>query len=177
MFSVCVSVHTTVYPIQVQAGGYPIQVQMGGTPSQVWGGTPAGVPLQSASWGTPHRSTPLSASQGGYPGYSPTGVPLHPGQIPGWGGGTPYRSSIACTCYTAVGMPLAFTQEDFLVYKHRSTFQSRCRFLCHFITQKLGSKSESDSVQCDKFWTLQCHRLVKIVKIAVKTKVVPHEGP
>ena len=30
-------------------------------------------------------------------------------------GGTPYWNSIACTCYTAGSMPLAFTQEDFLV--------------------------------------------------------------
>ena len=27
----------------------------------------------------------------------------------------PHRSNIACTCYAAVAMPLAFTQEDFLV--------------------------------------------------------------
>ena len=43
-------------------------------------------------------------------------VPPHPGQIPGWGvGGTPYWNSIACACYAAGGMPLAFTHEDFLV--------------------------------------------------------------
>ena len=30
-------------------------------------------------------------------------------------GGYPYRNSIACTCYAAGGMPLAFTQGDFLV--------------------------------------------------------------
>ena len=31
------------------------------------------------------------------------------------GRGYPYRSSVACTCYVAGGVPLAFTQEDFLV--------------------------------------------------------------
>ena len=30
-------------------------------------------------------------------------------------GGTPYWNSIACACYAAGSMPLAFTQEDFLV--------------------------------------------------------------
>ena len=56
----------------------------------------------------------------------------HPCQIPGqggrggnppiqvrsqdWGGGTPYWNSIACTCYAAGGMPLASTQEYFLVW-------------------------------------------------------------
>ena len=42
---------------------------------------------------------------GGY--YLPTGYYRQ--------GGTPYRNSIACTCYAAGGMPLAFTQKDFLV--------------------------------------------------------------
>ena len=67
-------------------GGTPSQVQVGGTPS----------------------------TDGGYPLPRRGGTP-HPVQILGWGG-TPYRSSIACTCYTAVGMPLAFTQDDFLVF-------------------------------------------------------------
>ena len=45
------------------------------------------------------------------------GVYTFPG---GWGTtlpgrGTPYQNSIACTCYVLDGMPLAFTQEDFLV--------------------------------------------------------------
>ena len=31
------------------------------------------------------------------------------------GGGTLYWNSIVCTCYAAGGMPLAFTQEYFLV--------------------------------------------------------------
>ena len=52
------------------------------------------------------------------------GVPPHPWM--GWGvplsrsdpmgaGGTPYGNSIVCTYYAVGGMPLAFTQEDFLV--------------------------------------------------------------
>ena len=68
----------------------------------------------------------------------------HPGQIPRcWGGGvylphpTPSSRSdprkgggvplleqlIACTCYAAGGMPLAFTQEDFLVKNSVKTLQ------------------------------------------------------
>ena len=43
------------------------------------------------------------------------GVPPVPGQDRG-AGGYPIQNSIACTCYAAGGMPLAFTQEDFLVY-------------------------------------------------------------
>ena len=44
------------------------------------------------------------------------GYPPYPGQAPrqDWGG-TPNRKNIACTCYAASGMPIAFTQEDFLV--------------------------------------------------------------
>ena len=84
-------------PSQVWTGGIPIpdlgngiapsRVRMGGTPSQVMGYPP--------SWdgGTaPPRSGPKSG-----------------------GGGFPNWYSIACTWYTAGGMPLAFTQEDSLV--------------------------------------------------------------
>ena len=71
-----------------------------------------GVP-PSAGWGYPHPnqqdgSTPVSRM--GYP---------FPVQVPGQDGGggvvTLNWNSIACTCYAAGGMPLAFTQEDFLV--------------------------------------------------------------
>ena len=64
---------------------------------------------------------------GQIPGQGGRGYP-HPGQILRWGdgeyppsrsdhrmGGTPYWNSITCTCYAVGGMPLAFTQEDFLV--------------------------------------------------------------
>ena len=61
---------------------------------------------------------------GGYLGYPQPG--LDGGGAPPWPGldvggtwGTPHppirQSSIASTCYVAGGMPLAFTQEDFLV--------------------------------------------------------------
>ena len=74
----------------------PIQVrsQKGGGVGQV----PHPLPIQGRS---------QDGGQGGYS--SPC-----PGQIPGWGS-TPYWKSIACTCYTAGSMPLAFTQEYFLV--------------------------------------------------------------
>ena len=87
--------------------GYPLdQVWMvGGTPSQVWmvGGTPSqvwmvGVPYPRSGWWRVPRVTP-------------------PDQV--WiVGGTPppiRQSSIASTCYAAGGVPLAFTQVDFLV--------------------------------------------------------------
>ena len=99
------------YPIPgLMVGGYPIPgLMVGGTPSQVW-----------------------MVGDGGYPGYPPGQVWMvgrYPGYPPGqvWmvGGtqGTPHHdwmgypppTSIASTCYAAGGMPLAFTQEDFLV--------------------------------------------------------------
>ena len=87
------------YPFPGPGGGRgipPSQVQVGVPPSQVPG---RGVPLPRSGkgWGQ------------GYP---------FPG--PGGGvGGTPFpgpnQNSIACTCYAAGGMPLAFMQEAFLV--------------------------------------------------------------
>ena len=67
---------------------------VGGVPSQVWmvGGTPA-----RSGW------------LGWYLGYPP------PARS-GWGTPPPQTISIASTCYAADGMPLAFTQEDFLVH-------------------------------------------------------------
>ena len=56
--------------------------------------------------------TPFPGLDGGVTLFPDRGVPT----FLGWGGGYPYRNSIACTCYTAGGMPLAFTQEDFLVF-------------------------------------------------------------
>ena len=115
IFSVCLSVHIWGgggYPIWLMGGGYPIQVQVGGGyPIQVQvGGAPA--------WGTPWQGMPTQGTppQGGHP----PRVPPHPGLGGGPTQGTPppppsRSSSIACSCYAAVGMPLAFTQEDFLV--------------------------------------------------------------
>ena len=103
-------------------GGYPVQVLMVGEgvpPGQVlmvppaiktwlgysptlgWG-TPStiktwlGYPPPDLGWGTP----PTIKTWLGYPP-----PPTHPLD----------SSSIASTCYAAGGMPLAFTQEDFLV--------------------------------------------------------------
>ena len=90
-----------------------------------------GYPHPRSGWGYPHPRTgeyPHSGqpADGGYlpsisrMGYSPTphqqdgGIP-HPGYRSGWGG-TPNLNSITCTCYAAGGMPLAFRQEDFLVW-------------------------------------------------------------
>ena len=114
-------------------GGYLIPGLVGGTPSQVWmvGGIPRVPPnwvlmVGGVTWPGLH-------GEGGYPipglGVGPHlrsggGVPHprsgwwgYPDQV--WMGGVPHptirQSSIASTCYAAGGVPLAFTQEDFLV--------------------------------------------------------------
>ena len=57
--------------------------------------------------------TTIWLTRGGYPlprGLLPSqtgGVGVLPSQV----GSTPYRNSIACTCYAAGGVPLAFTQD------------------------------------------------------------------
>ena len=101
---VFVSVHT------YGGGGYPISgLGKGGTPSQVRVG---GYPISGLGRG----GTPFQVQVGrGYPipGLG-RGVP-HPRSR--WGGthSTPPRIASTCYGYTAGGMPLAFTQEDFLV--------------------------------------------------------------
>ena len=82
-------------------GWYPIQPWTGGVPDPALdrGGTPT---LDGG--GLPH---PISGGGGGTPSHL-------------WGGctpGTPPPAGIASTCYgyAAGGVPLAFTQEDFLV--------------------------------------------------------------
>ena len=121
------------YPIPGLAGGYPIpglaggiphpRSGQGGTPSQVWPGEypisgPRGVTQvlpPSQTWdGVPHQTWD------GVPPWTWDWVPpqdLGQGALPfGPGMGYPPRQiSIGSTCYTAGGMPLAFTQEDFLV--------------------------------------------------------------
>ena len=67
----------------------------GCTPSQVRTG---GYPIQDQGGGTPSRTR--------------WGTPIRTG----WGTPPPVRRQIS-TCYAAGGMPLAFTQEDFLVFK------------------------------------------------------------
>ena len=79
------------------------------------GGHPAPAPPPGPGGGRPtppHPTPPWQAPPPG-PGW---GAPHPPTWT--WMGGcppTPHRNNIACTCYAAVGMPLAFTQEDFLV--------------------------------------------------------------
>ena len=113
-----------------RSGGYPILV-LGGTPSQFWG------VLCPRSGGVQcHRYGGCPISDGGVPhprsgGYSITvqrGVPRYPPDHV-WMGYPPSpnqvwirQSSIASTCYMAGSVPLAFTQEDFLVLRKRSNF-------------------------------------------------------
>ena len=73
------------------AGVTPSQVRMGGTPSQVRMGR--GYPFLGQDRGG--TQSKVRAGRGG-------------GVSPNW-------NSIVCTCYAAGGMPLAFTQEDFLI--------------------------------------------------------------
>ena len=134
---VCVSVHTCRggYPISGSqvwgGGGYPIPGLAGGgvlhprsglegTLSQVWIGwipppkTWDGVPPCTLDRVPPQdlgQGTPTPSPEMGYLPWTWDGVPP---LDKGWG--TPPRQiSIASTCYAAGGMPLAFTQEDFLV--------------------------------------------------------------
>ena len=82
-------------------GGYQVRYPQGGTLA-------GGVPCQVQPWGS---TLPGPAGGGGstwlgggtLPG--PAGVGEYPGQ-----------DNIGSTCYTAGDMPLAFTQEDFLVH-------------------------------------------------------------
>ena len=115
------------YPIQVwMVGGYPIPGQGVPHPRGVpyLAGTPAGSgypilgrgyprypPTLRPGWGTPLRwGTPHHQYLAGVPSTLGWGTP------PDLGWGTPLRqSSIASTCYAVGGMPLALTQEDFLV--------------------------------------------------------------
>ena len=132
LFSVCLSVHTSMggrgYPVPGLGGGGTLsQIWWGGgTPSQVWmvGGTKCtarpgldGVPPTiMTGWGT----LPLWLD-----GYPPTMTgwvtPLHHHDWMGypspWLDGVPpiRQSNITSTCYAAGSMPLAFTQEDFVV--------------------------------------------------------------
>ena len=124
-------------------GGTPSQVNGGvpqpslddwgvipGTLPQTWDGVPPqtwhGVP-PNLGCGIPWTWDRVPSRHGmGYPWDLGWGTPLDMG----WGtprtldGVPPPRQiSIASTCYTAGGMPLAFTQEDFLVF---------------FITEEIG---------------------------------------
>ena len=108
-----------VPPSQVRMGGnagYPIPGQNGGYSLPRSG---LGVPPSQIRMG---EGTESRSGRGGYPPSAGWGVTLSAG----WGthscpgprsgqGGTPNWNSMTCTCYAVGGMPLAFTQEDFLV--------------------------------------------------------------
>ena len=118
------------YPIPDPDRGTPSKVWMGGTPSQVWmggylilltGGTPSKirmgyppcsrldvVPPSRTGWGTL-----LSRTGWGTPP-SKTGWGKYLPPVQDWMGYPPPVSK-ASTCYAAGGVPLPFTQEDFLV--------------------------------------------------------------
>ena len=105
-------------------GGYPIPGLAGGTPSQ-FRGVP---PWTRSGWGIPpdlgQDTPPPTRSGWGPPPDLGQGTPPRnwDGVPPGPGTGTrPHQvwirqSSTASTCYAAGGVPLAFTQEDFLVF-------------------------------------------------------------
>ena len=125
------------YPHQTWPGGYPdVGYPTLGTPSDLtrgyprWG-TPSDLARGYPRWGTPSPIRP----GWGYPsggGYPSSGTPLsdlargvphprcHPPPSPprsNLGGGGPHlvHDNRWSTWYATVGMPLAFTQEDFLV--------------------------------------------------------------
>ena len=128
IFSLCVSVHTLTeggYLIPIHPHPYPSL--SGGVPDQALdgGGVPrsslgqGGYPNPSLDWG----GTPTL--DGGYPNLGLGGIPTLDGGVPHLQGGTPSHvwgvpwvpPGIASTYYSYVagGVPLAFTQEDFLV--------------------------------------------------------------
>ena len=92
----------------VGGGGTPFQVCMvGGTlpPSQVWMVPPLGTPQPGLDGGGVPRVPPIT--RWGTPLPTMTGWGLFP---------PPPHTRIASTCCAADGIPLAFTQEDFLYY-------------------------------------------------------------
>ena len=102
------------YPILGLDRGVPIKGLGGGYPIQGLGG---GYPVPGL--GVPHPRSGLGVPQC-TPYHDWMGYPPHPHHDwMGYPSPTPIRqSSIASTCYTAGDMPLAFTQEDFLVCKY-----------------------------------------------------------
>ena len=126
LFSVCLSVHISGgegVPQSGLGGGTTSQVWAGGTPSQCWlGGYP--IPGLGRGEGVPHPRSGqggtrvLPQTWNGVPPWTWDWVPPRPGMgySPNLGRGIPPPTwDIASTCYAAGGMPLAFTQEDFLV--------------------------------------------------------------
>ena len=124
IFTLCVSPHLE----RVGGGGNPPSRADPRTGQRV--GTPLPPPPhpgQIPGWGRGSlpgqipgqgRGYPPSRSHrrtwGGQGGYPPPHLPV-PSRLDPRMGGTLYWNSIACACYEACGVPLAITQEDFLV--------------------------------------------------------------
>ena len=118
-------------------GGRGVRVPpLGGVPGQV---PPPGVDRQTkwnyypgGSGYPPGGGTRSGTPPGGYPvRYPPGGVRVPPrgGGGSSHVGGVPGQDNRRSTHYTAGGMPLAFTQEDFLVYGNKKV--SELAFMCH----------------------------------------------
>ena len=121
------------YP-SLSGGGYPIQPWTGGVPrsSLGWGEYP------NLGWGgtpTLDRGVPQPWT-GGHP-ISGGGTPSHV-----WLG-TPPKIASTCYGYAAGGVPLAFTQEDFLVLKniHMTSPNSNIPFKNQSCSQHFRKKS------------------------------------
>ena len=141
--------------------GVPQVWILGGTKGTLWPGLDGGGVPQVWMVGRYLGYPPQQGLDGGgYPGYPPArsgwcwvpqvwmvGVPPWPGLDGGGYPGYPHipptirQNSIVSTCYPAGGMPLAFTQEDFLVV---------CLFLCEMASKrrfKISVKSK-DTKYC-----------------------------
>ena len=172
--------------VNISGGGTPSQVWVGGTPSQVWlvGGThlrsrgyPRNPPKPEMGyppdmgWGTPGPGTGTPQTWDGVPPTPPrhgTGSPQTWGTPwdMGWGtppdlrwGIPPKQISIASTCYTAGGMPLAFTQEDFLVFliafsdvrvTNKSICMNICKRNCYVVVTNLLEKHHTSITHCSE---------------------------
>ena len=95
-------------------GGYPLPGLARGVPPQSWDGVPPGPGMGYPS-PRPGMGYPPRPGMGTPPGFE-MGYPPRPEMVR-WGI-PPRPISIASICYAAGGMPLAFTQEDFLVLVH-----------------------------------------------------------
>ena len=97
------SVHTSRGGVPTFPGGGGTYLPVGGDTYLPRSGQGGYLPSRWGAGGTyPHQSR-----------YPPThvGTPPHQGRYPP----PPHWNSMACACYAVGGMPLAFTQEDFLV--------------------------------------------------------------
>ena len=98
-------------------GGVPSQVPPGGSGYPPWGGTWSGPGPGNHPPPGGVRVPPL----GGYPVRSRSRYPPRGGTR---SGGVPGQDNRRSTHYTAGGMPLAFMQEDFLVFVKKNTVMS-----------------------------------------------------